>query len=103
MTTPAKSIYDEILDWSPEKPAWWRDALRRLVQGNEVLDSDVDELPLICKSAHGIRPQGGSVPSPIPLAQTHIPSALSATTQISLVSVPDAHNVNALADGHSRC
>jgi len=46
-------VLKEILNWSQERPAWQRDALRRLVVVGDLLDKDIDELTEICKSAHG--------------------------------------------------
>ena len=48
------SVLDELLDWSAGRPAWQRDALRRLVLKGELSDEDVGELAEICKAAHGL-------------------------------------------------
>lgn len=50
----ATSIFADILNWSQQRPAWQRDALRRLfTSGNLTLD-DLDDLTEICKAQHGL-------------------------------------------------
>lgn len=42
------SALGEILGWSRQRPAWLRDALRRLMVGGELSEQDIDELEAIC-------------------------------------------------------
>ena len=48
-----KSALGEILKWSRQRPAWMRDALRRLMVGGELSDQDIDELEAICLGDDG--------------------------------------------------
>jgi hypothetical protein len=48
------TILQEILKWSHDRPAWQRNALRRLVLNGELSDDDIRALTDICKSAHGL-------------------------------------------------
>jgi len=49
-----KNVLLEILHWSQERPAWQRDALRRLLTKGNLSANDFDELTDIAKSAHGL-------------------------------------------------
>jgi hypothetical protein len=42
----------EILAWSLDRPAWQRDALRRIFVQGGLNDGDVDDLTDISKAAH---------------------------------------------------
>ena len=48
------TVLEEILKWSRGRPAWQRDALRRLVLNGELSDDDILALAEICKAAHGL-------------------------------------------------
>jgi len=50
----AKTVHEEILDWSNELPKWQRDALRRLFVGVPLTSQDHAELLAICKKEHGL-------------------------------------------------
>jgi len=87
------SVLGEILEWSADRPAWQRDALRRLVQQGELSVDDIGELASICKSAHGLaEPQDSS-----PLAREHVPEEAGAEP-VSLLSIFHHRGVNALAE-----
>ena len=47
-------VLAEILTWSQDRPAWQRDALRRLFTTGAIGDEDVDEFVEICKGTHGL-------------------------------------------------
>ncbi len=88
------NILDEILAWSTERPAWQRDALRRLFTVGTLTLSDLDELTTLCKAGHGLAAPG----SPDMLATSHlaIPGGMSAEP-VTLASVTHHRGVNALA------
>ena len=86
------TVLGEILEWSADRPAWQRDALRRLVLQDELSDVDIGELASICKSAHGLaEPRDSS-----PLAKAHVPEKAGAEP-VSLLSIFHHRGVNALA------
>ena len=60
----------EILNWSKDRPAWQRDALRRLVLQGELDEDDIDAFTEIAKSAHGLAEQQDVVP----FAKQHLPA-----------------------------
>ncbi len=88
------NVFQEILEWSLDRPIWQRDALRRLVMNGELSDEDIISLTEICKSAHGLaEPQETD-----PLAKEHIPDRAAGAVPVSLVSIFHHRGVNALAE-----
>lgn len=92
-TTPSaplteKAALADLVTWAEKRPAWQRDALRRLVTG-ETLDGQVimglTELCLDPARTH------------TPIAQSHIVAETSAAEPISLVSIKNTTAINALA------
>ena len=47
-------VLQEILKWSVDRPAWQRDALRRLLANGALTETDIEELAEICKHGHGL-------------------------------------------------
>lgn len=87
------TVVDDILNWSRDRPAWQRDALRRLVEKGELAEDDIAALTEICKAAHGLaEAQGG-----IPLDTAHLPNRNAAQGAIALESIFHHEGVNALA------
>ena len=87
-------VLKDILEWSKDRPAWQRDALRRLVLNEELSEDDIRDLSEICKSAHGLSDQQDV----IPLAAGHIPDTGEGSGQVTLVSIFHHRGVNALAE-----
>lgn len=90
------TILQEILEWSKERPAWQRDALRLLLKG-ELSDDDICFLVDICKGRHGLTDQQTLTP----LSKEHIPKKLDSSTAVSLVSIFHHHGVNSLAENQT--
>ena len=88
------TVLDELVEWSQDRPAWQRDALRRLVLNGDLSDDDIRTLTDICKSAHGLaEPQ-----DIVPLNKEHVPERVAAAAPVSLVSIFHHRGVNALAE-----
>jgi ABC-type multidrug transport system ATPase subunit len=87
------TVLQEILQWSQDRPAWQREALRRLVLNGELADEDISALAEVCKSGHGLADQRDAVP----LAKEHVPNQ-TAGAPVSLVSIFHHRGVNALAE-----
>lgn len=87
------TVLQDILLWSQDRPAWQRDALRRLLLNGELSDEDINALAEICKSSHGLADQRDTVP----LAKEHVP-AQTVGAPVSLVSIFHHRGVNALAE-----
>lgn len=90
-------VLTEILKWSQDRPAWQRDALRRLVLKGQLADNDLHDLTEICKSAHGL----SDFSEIVPLATDHIPNTGAGPGPVTLVSIFHHHGVNALAENQT--
>ena len=88
------SVLEELLKWSQHRPAWQRDALRRLVLSGDLSDEDIRALTDICKSAHGLAEQPGIAP----LTKEHVPDNTAGSAPVSLLSIFHHRGVNALAE-----
>ena len=86
------NVLQEILTWSADRPAWQRDALRRLIMNGELTDDDIRALTAICKSEHGL----AEMTEVKPLAKEHVPER-EGTAVVSLESIFHHKGVNALA------
>ncbi len=95
------SVLEKILAWSVNRPLWQRDALRRLLQQDQLTPSDIAELTQICLAAHGISDDGSPAVVAIPLAKEHIGAAGGAGARVRLTGVRDVQRVNALASGRT--
>lgn len=91
------TVLEELLEWSKDRPAWQRDALRRLVQNGDLLDDDHLALTEICKSAYGLAEEQDIVP----LTKEHVPETGTGATPVSLVSIFHLRGVNALAEAQT--
>ena len=88
------TVLEEILKWSQDRPAWQRDALRRLVLNDDLSDDDIRALTNICKSAHGLSEQQDIAP----LTNEHVPAKTAGSAPVYLVSIFHHRGVNALAE-----
>ena len=93
------TVLNEILKWSQsgERPAWQRDALRRLVLKGELSEDDIRDLGEICKSKYGLAEQQDT----IPLSRVHIPEDATGSAPVTLQSIFHHRGVNALAEGQT--
>ena len=76
------TVLQEILEWSQDRPAWQRDALRRLVVNDELSADDIRTLSDICKAAYGLADQQEVTP----LTRDHVPDKNGAARPVSLLS-----------------
>jgi energy-coupling factor transporter ATP-binding protein EcfA2 len=90
------NTYTEILSWSAKRPAWQRDALRRLLDGR-LKAEDYDALHEQCVGAHVEGIQARSVF----LNTTHLPQQGDARAAVTLTRLHSLENVAALADGQA--
>lgn len=98
MTAQPKSVFDSILEWSAGRPAWQRDALRRIIAKGKLNDADKAELVQLCLKGQGAE---GITLEAAPLLATHVPAAAAAGSAITLTSVTDVAGVNRLAAGQT--
>lgn len=95
------SIHKSILEWSEGRPSWQRDALRLLVENDDLDESDIDGLVAICQSEHDLLEDEEESPSAEPLSRDHLPAVAAAGQAIALESVSDVKHVNALPDNQT--
>ncbi len=93
-TVSSNGIHNDILAWSDELTEWQRDALRRIVENGTLTEDDIDELAVACRHANGL--DVDSVLELQPLAADHLPIRHQNTSKVTLCSVSDTENVNAL-------
>ena len=93
------AIYNEILTWANNKPAFIKDALRRIISNSSITQNDIDELVLLLKKENGDTSVSLNA---IPINNTHIPTIVSAGTLYpKLISIKDPINICALHNqGH---
>jgi Cdc6-like AAA superfamily ATPase len=77
------TVLQELLEWSQDRPAWQRDALRRLALHGDLSDDDVRALTDICKNAYGLAEQQHIAP----LSEEHVPEETRGCAPVSLVSI----------------
>lgn len=90
------SPYVSILAWSKTWPDWQRDALRRIICSGPVSADSRKELAVLCRAKHGILPNTGTVPTAIPLDETHTPGSADGNLSVSLSKLSDLQNVGRL-------
>ena len=93
------AIYNEILAWANNKPAFLKDALRRIISSSAITQADIDELVLLLKKENG---DTTVTINAIPIDNTHIPTTVATdTVSTKLISIKDPINVCALNNqGH---
>lgn len=88
------AIYQEILDWSQNKPSFVRDALRRLITTTTLTQNDISELVQLVKKECG---DTTITLNPNPLNNTHIPTTTTTSGNYpKLISLGNPINICAL-------
>lgn len=93
---PPKSVLETILDWSEHRPAWQRDALRRIVATGKPDDAAIEELTALCMKGRGAE---RIALDPIPLAAAHLPANPEGGVAVTLNAMASIVGVNQLAAG----
>ena len=91
------TVLEELLEWSVGRPAWQRDALRRLLVKGDLSDEDFRDLAEVCKATHGLAKQVDTHP----LTRADVPKRGGSGTPVSLTSIFHRRGVNALAEGQT--
>ena len=84
-----KSALAELLEWSEKRPAWQKDALRRLVCNEEISPQVINELVDICLDP---------TQNHVPIAKSHLGAESTTAEPISLLSIKNLTAINALAN-----
>ncbi|WYD81883.1 MAG: AAA family ATPase [Candidatus Electrothrix gigas] len=71
------SIYQEILDWSQNRPEFIKDALRRIILNSNINQNDIDELVQLLKKENG---DTSISINAVPFNNSHIPSSAGSLT-----------------------
>lgn len=83
-----KAALADLVAWAEKRPAWQRDALRRLVTGETLDTQAITELTELCLDPTRTH---------TPISQSHIVAETSTAEPISLVSIKNPTAINALA------
>jgi len=97
----AVAVLEDILDWSTERPAWQRDALRRIVIQETLTARDIAELTQICLNEHGVADPDEPVPAPDPVSEQQLPATADVLGPVQLLALREIESVNALAPEQS--
>lgn len=89
------AIYNEIINWSVNKPMFVRDAVRRLLNNQSLSDLDYSEIKELLMKEHGF---DNISLTPIPATTNDIPSINEPDNQIKIEKIHSPHNINALYD-----
>lgn len=93
-----KTVLEAILEWSFDRPAWQRDALRRIIAKGRLDNDDFKELVLLCKIGRGAKV--GDLKA-VPLEKAHLPANPGQGAAVTLISVADVSGANNLAPGQT--
>jgi energy-coupling factor transporter ATP-binding protein EcfA2 len=89
-----KNALAEIVGWCGELPGWQQDAMRRIVECCDLTAEDIGELVALCKHGHGLKVE--DVPVLRPIRPEHVPKGTAAGKAVTLCSIAEPENVNAL-------
>jgi energy-coupling factor transporter ATP-binding protein EcfA2 len=95
------NVFEEILRWSQGLPDWQSDALRRIIQQQEVTSKDIDEVLVMLKLQHGLANGKEMAVKPERLSQKEIPLQSASGVKITLKNIRNLKNVNAIVPGQS--
>jgi len=87
-TLTEKLAFADLLAWAAPRPAWQRDALRRLVQNETLGSEDIDDLLKLCLDP--------TLPHE-PMSDAHVSSQAAVGEPITLLRIENPTGINALA------
>ena len=96
--TNPKTVLDNILAWSQDRPMWQRDALRRIVARGRLEADDLKELLDLCKQGRGAK---NIALKASPLAKVHLPANPGQGAAVSVTAITEVDGVNNLAPGQT--
>lgn len=88
-------VYEDLLEWLGQRPAWQQDAIRRLTRG-DILPEDVSTL-----AGFALAEAGGPAvdPGPVPVDASALPRGSVAGPDVHLTGIHATSNLNAIAAG----
>ncbi len=87
-TLTEKLAFANVLEWAALRPAWQRDALRRLVQNGTLDSDDIDDLVALCLDP--------TLPHD-PISDVHVLSQGAVGEPITILRIENPMGINALA------
>ncbi len=96
---PDKSVLELIYDWSVDQSLWKRDALRRILQGENITDDVIRELVGTLRQEKSS--DGDKSIKVQTLEKAHLPNTPKGGEDVRLIKISDTSNVNRLASGQS--
>ena len=93
-TAQSTTPLGKIVAWSKNLPEWQQDALRRIIESGDVDGDEIQELVQLCLVENKIDVEGDWVAKPI--ADGAIPTSSGNSHAVSLASISDVENANAL-------
>lgn len=91
-----RSALRDVLRWSKGRPAWQRDALRRLYLAGRLSAEDEEDLYGIAKAARALGDGTSGSRQAQPLADEHLPAPPTPGEVVTLEAIRDVQDVNAL-------
>lgn len=99
--TGQTSALHSILAWSTTRPAWQRDALRRIVTNGSLQPLDMQELEAILRKGAAATNAAGAPIVLAPLASGHVPASPADVESINLRQVSNLKHINRLLAGQT--
>lgn len=88
--------FQELLEWSANRPAWQQDALRRLAERGETTEEDLRDLKLLVEQTAGL--EGEGVLDSSPLTEEHLTAVAEDEPRTVLVSLGPVRKIDRLAE-----
>jgi len=82
------AAFADLVKWSADRPAWQKDALRRLVQNGALIDADIEVLATLCLTPNGAHE---------PFSSDHVAAESTTADPITLRAIDRPKGINALA------
>ena len=86
-----------VIEWSQDKPDWWKNAIRRIMTKEEITASDTQELTALCKNENRLE-NTELEPNTITVGEIEVDAGQES---VSLTGVKNIKNINALDSGQS--
>lgn len=86
-----------VIEWSQDKPDWWKDAIRRIMTKEEITENDILDLTALCKNENRIE-DTELEPNTISVGEIEVDAGQES---VSLTGVKNIQNINALDSGQS--
>lgn len=93
------SVVQEIASWAMGQPDWMSDSVRRLFTNGKLSPQDIADIAALIKATQGIEDPDSREAMPLDLSS--LPIVERAGSDVSLVAIRHAENLNAIDSGQS--